>query len=176
MSTLGASFLEEVHCGYCDRQLCFFWECEGWGREAEGTEEGKEAPCQDELQVTCLFPFSFCQSVSFHFSFLIHSEALCQYLFIMSDKEVENRCYVYLDCPQGNTDELNLWPLSVIGGQNYKSIFRIPASTYKELFSKLLPWHYQNRNLSLYVKVCMNHAYFSSLEILIFKWIIKENQ
>lgn len=41
--------------------------------------------------------------------------------------------------PQGNADELNLWPLSVIGQQNYKSIRGTSAFTCKELYSKLLP-------------------------------------
>lgn len=49
---LGASVLEEIHCGHRDGQLCFFREHKGWRRTSEVTEEGKEAPRQDELQVT----------------------------------------------------------------------------------------------------------------------------
>lgn len=69
LSLLGASFLEKIHRGYTDGQLCFFWEHEGWRRKAEGPQEGKEAPRQNELQVTHPFslPFwiiSLCSSVS----------------------------------------------------------------------------------------------------------------
>lgn len=75
--------------------------------------------------------FSLCQSASLCFSLFPsfsqeHRIKLCQdiffFFFFMSDKEMESGCYVHPGCLQGNTDELNLWPLSVIGQQNCKSI------------------------------------------------------
>ena len=66
LSTLGASFLEEIHCGYSDGQLGVFREHEGWRREAEGTEESKEAPRQDELQVIHPFCLSLSISLALH--------------------------------------------------------------------------------------------------------------
>lgn len=38
----------------------------------------------------------------------------------MSDKEMESRGYVHPGCRHGNTDELNLWPLSVIGEEKVR--------------------------------------------------------
>lgn len=38
----------------------------------------------------------------------------------MSDKEMESRGTVHLGCLQSNTDELNLWPLCVIGEEKVR--------------------------------------------------------
>lgn len=42
------------------------------------------------------------------------------YESFMSDKEMESRGDVHPGCPHGNTDELNLWPLSVIGEEKVR--------------------------------------------------------
>lgn len=183
LSTLGASFLEEIHCGYCDGKLCVFWEREGWRREAESTEEGKEAPRQDELQVIHPIYLSFCLSsaaLSLCFSSQRHRGQNCAKTFFMSDKEMESRCYVHPGCPHSNTDELNLWPLSVIGEQNCKSICRVPAFTCKELSSKLLPWHCQILSLPVCTGCMLKYVWAMPIFLLLsywfFKWSIKENQ
>lgn len=144
ISSLGASFFEEIHCGYCDGQLCVLWQYEGWRRETEGTEESKEASCQDELQVRCPFSQLLCLSLCFPLSssHKLRGQNFARTCF-MSDKAMGSGCYVHPGYPQSSTDELNLWPLSVIGQQKYKSIYRAPAFTCKELSSKLLPWHCQ---------------------------------
>ncbi len=38
----------------------------------------------------------------------------------MSDTEMESRGDVHPGCPHSNTDELNLWPLSVIGEEKVR--------------------------------------------------------
>lgn len=105
MSTVGASLFEEIHCGYRDGQLCLHRDQEGWRGEAEGEEEGEETASKDELQVGSIPPpppplFTLQPSLS-----------------LTSDEELGGKCYVHPCSPQGNNDELNLWPLSVIGQQ-----------------------------------------------------------
>lgn len=112
----GASFLKEVHSGHCDGQHRLLWECEGRRGEAEGTQEGKEAPHTHELQV--MRP-----SVPSLFLSLWQRTTFPARRRFMSDEEMERRRYVHHSCPKNNTDELNLWPLSVIEEENWESIW-----------------------------------------------------
>ena len=144
--TLGASLFEKIHCGHSDGLLGFFWEHEARRRKAEGAEEGEEAPRPGWTPGNNHFlssPLSLCLiCLSPPLSILSEVQNCARASIFMSDKEMESRCYVHHGCPQDNSDELNLWPLSVIGEQNCKSMRSLklsPVRAFLQIAARVMP-------------------------------------